>query len=111
MTHETRRTIAPDHPSLPGHFPGAPIGPAVVILDEVATALNEWQSNARIIGFPMVKFTAVIRPDQPFTIVLSSDGVADNELNFSCAIDAQTAVRGRLLFGSQPTSQHERSTV
>ncbi len=28
-------TIPADHPSLPGHFPGRPIVPAVVILDEV----------------------------------------------------------------------------
>ena len=101
MTHETRRTIPADHPTLPGHFPGAPIVPAVMILDEVAAALREWRGDARIVGIPMVKFTAVIKPDQPFTIVLSSDGRAEGAVNFSCLTDGRTAVRGRLIIGSQ----------
>jgi len=111
MTHESRGTIAADHPSLPGHFPGAPIVPAVVILDKVAAALSEWRRDARIVGIPTVKFTAVIKPEQPFTIVLSSDGTPENELNFRCLIDDRSAVRGRLLIQSQSLLQNERRTV
>ena len=33
---EFRLLIAADHPSLPGHFPGQPVVPGVVILDEVS---------------------------------------------------------------------------
>ena len=39
MTFEVRRMIGADHPSLPGHFPGAAIVPGVVILDEIVAAL------------------------------------------------------------------------
>ena len=35
MTFQATRIIRADHPSLPGHFPGAPLVPGVVILDEV----------------------------------------------------------------------------
>jgi 3-hydroxyacyl-[acyl-carrier-protein] dehydratase len=40
MNFEGRRTISADHPSLPGHFPGTPIVPGVVILDEILAALT-----------------------------------------------------------------------
>ena len=40
MTFEVLRLIHADHPSLPGHFPGAPLVPGVVILDEVIAALE-----------------------------------------------------------------------
>jgi len=39
MIFEVCRVIRADHPSLPGHFPGAPLVPGVVILDEVLEAL------------------------------------------------------------------------
>lgn len=31
--------VAPDHPALPGHFPGRPIVPGVLLLDEVLRAI------------------------------------------------------------------------
>jgi 3-hydroxyacyl-[acyl-carrier-protein] dehydratase len=43
MSFEIRRAIPADHPSLAGHFPGAPVVPGVVILDEIAAALAEWR--------------------------------------------------------------------
>jgi 3-hydroxymyristoyl/3-hydroxydecanoyl-(acyl carrier protein) dehydratase len=33
-------TIAHDHPALPGHFPGAPIVPGVVLLEHVLAAID-----------------------------------------------------------------------
>src|SRR5438067_12834660 len=111
MAYETRRTIAADHPSLPGHFPDVPIVPAVVILDEVAAALTEWRKDARIAGIPIVKFSAALKPDQPFTIALSSDSARANELNFLCLAEGRTAVRGRLLIRSESTLEDERSTL
>ena len=45
MTFEAIRLIRANHPSLPGHFPGAPLVPGVVILDEVIAALAEWRAE------------------------------------------------------------------
>jgi 3-hydroxyacyl-[acyl-carrier-protein] dehydratase len=56
MTFEAIRLIRADHPSLPGHFPAAPLVPGVVILDEVIAALAEWQQNPQVSGIPMVNF-------------------------------------------------------
>jgi 3-hydroxyacyl-[acyl-carrier-protein] dehydratase len=95
MTYETRLTVAAEHPSLPGHFPGAPIVPAVVILDEVAAALGHWRSDVQITGIPIVKFVAALKPDQSFSIVLSTRQV-ENEVDFSCRVETRTVVQGRL---------------
>jgi 3-hydroxymyristoyl/3-hydroxydecanoyl-(acyl carrier protein) dehydratase len=113
MEFRTRRTVPADHPSLPGHFPDTPIVPAVVILDEIAAALSEWRSNVRIIAIPTVKFLAALKPDQPFTIVLTSNGERSDrsEIEFSCVVNDQTAVRGRLLIGSASTLKDERRIV
>jgi 3-hydroxyacyl-[acyl-carrier-protein] dehydratase len=96
MNFEVCRTISRDHPSLAGHFPGAPIVPAVVILDEVMAALNEWRANSRLVAIPAVKFLAPLRPDQPFTICLSSRNGAGSEIDFRCLVQDHVIVAGRL---------------
>ena len=53
--------IRADHPCLPGHFPGAPVVPGVLILDEVLRA-----SSARSIAW--AKFHAPLMPDEEFAI-------------------------------------------
>ncbi|MGH8502681.1 MAG: hydroxymyristoyl-ACP dehydratase [Gammaproteobacteria bacterium] len=96
MRFETLRTIYADHPSLPGHFPGAPIVPGVVILDEVAAALAAWRTDARIVGMPVVKFTAPLQPQQPFTISLSARGDDHRRIDFVCHVEHRTVAEGRL---------------
>jgi|HubBroStandDraft_1064217.scaffolds.fasta_scaffold06681_6 3-hydroxyacyl-[acyl-carrier-protein] dehydratase len=41
--HSVTLRIAPDHPSLAGHFPGHPIVPGVVLLDETLQAIERLQ--------------------------------------------------------------------
>lgn len=40
MRLEWSATVAAEHPALPGHFPGQPIVPGVVLLDAVVQALQ-----------------------------------------------------------------------
>ena len=82
MTFEAIRLIRANHPSLPGHFPGAPLVPGVVILDEVIAALAEWRQNSQLNGIRIVKFLAPLRPDQAFTIFLSLRNEHVAEVNF-----------------------------
>jgi 3-hydroxyacyl-[acyl-carrier-protein] dehydratase len=96
MNFEVRRTIGADHPSLPGHFPGAAIVPGVVILDEVLAALTDWREESRVTVISAVKFLAPLRPDQPFTICLIVSEHPEGEVVFRCRVEDRVIVEGRL---------------
>lgn len=55
--------IAVDHPSLPGHFPGDPLVPGVILLEQVALALRAWRGE-RLARVVEAKFVAPLRPDE-----------------------------------------------
>lgn len=65
-----RLTVAPDHPALAGHFPGMPVVPGVVLLDEalhaIGAALGVDLSACRIAS---VKFLSPVLPGQAVDIV------------------------------------------
>lgn len=63
--------IAADHPALPGHFPGNPVVPGVVLLERVAAALRGWR-GANVVTLD-VKFLQPLLPDQDARIELSAD--------------------------------------
>ena len=96
MNFEIRRTIDAGHPSLPGHFPGTPIVPGVVILDEILAALTEWRAGSHVTAIRAVKFLAPLKPQQPFTICLSAGRDAEGEVDFCCRFDDRVIVEGRL---------------
>jgi 3-hydroxymyristoyl/3-hydroxydecanoyl-(acyl carrier protein) dehydratase len=96
MTFEVLRLIHADHLSLPGHFPGAPLVPGVVILDEVVAALAEWRQNSQLSGIQSVKFLAPLKPEQPFTISLSATSKNAGDVSFCCRVEERVIVEGRL---------------
>jgi 3-hydroxyacyl-[acyl-carrier-protein] dehydratase len=96
MTFEARRAIRADHPSLPGHFPGAPLVPGVVILDEVLGALLDWRKDCLLTAIRTVKFLVPLKPEQTFTICFSASDDDGGEVNFSCRVEDRVIVEGRL---------------
>lgn len=96
MTFEAIRIIRANHPTLPGHFPGAPLVPGVVILDEVLAALIEWRQHSELIGIRLVKFLAPLPPEQAFTISFSAKNERAAQINFCCRAGDRVIVEGRL---------------
>lgn len=106
MNFERRGLIATDHPGLAGHFPGNPIVPGVVLLDEVLRAFADWRSADRPMGIPQVKFLTPLRPEQPFTIHLRESG---GEVRFDClGDDGRLLARGRLTLAGDGTGRDRR---
>jgi 3-hydroxyacyl-[acyl-carrier-protein] dehydratase len=96
MTFETSRMIMADHPSLPGHFPDAPLVPGVVILDEVLAALRDWQKNYELSAIRAVKFLYPLKPEQQFAICLSANNGDPGEVSFCCRIEGRVIAEGQL---------------
>ncbi|MGY1425991.1 hypothetical protein [Lysobacter sp. A289] len=65
--------IPPDHPSLPGHFPGHALVPGVVLLDRVLDAVELMQPGLELGGLrlPRVKFLQPLLPGQTARVELT----------------------------------------
>lgn len=100
-THETFLRIAADHPSLPGHFPGRPIVPGVVLLDEVVAATEDWLGRPlTIASLPQAKFLNPLLPEQTVQVLLQASGA---ELRFTLTRDGATIAQGMFrLAGGDP---------
>jgi 3-hydroxymyristoyl/3-hydroxydecanoyl-(acyl carrier protein) dehydratase len=92
MTHAARFTVAPDHPALPGHFPGRPVVPGVVLLD---LAVEAMAGGRRAVGLPSVKFTRPVLPGQEVELRYGPAGA--DRLSFSCAVDGAEVARGTVV--------------
>jgi 3-hydroxymyristoyl/3-hydroxydecanoyl-(acyl carrier protein) dehydratase len=94
MSYQTYRQIPKHHPSLAGHFPGNPIVPGVIILEEVIQALQQWRKDYQVTGIPAAKFLKPLPPDQTFTIKLIDN--KGGRVKFVCTVDNQPLAQGQL---------------
>ena len=63
--HGFELCIGADHPSLPGHFPGSPVVPGVLLLDCVIAQAETWLGHALDIAqLQQAKFLAPVLPQQ-----------------------------------------------
>lgn len=71
--YRRRFCLGPDHPCLPGHFPGEPVFPGVLVLELLATALRE--SLARPLRrVSQVKYLQPWRPGREVELQLQEAG-------------------------------------
>jgi 3-hydroxymyristoyl/3-hydroxydecanoyl-(acyl carrier protein) dehydratase len=64
-------SIPHDHPSLPGHFPGRPIVPGVVLLERVLEAIEASHGPLGGLRLPQVKFLQPLLPGEQAQVELA----------------------------------------
>ena len=69
--------IGHDHPSLPGHFPGRPVVPGVVVLDRVLAALERAHGPLPPLRLPQAKFLQPLLPGEAARIEFEPVATAD----------------------------------
>jgi 3-hydroxymyristoyl/3-hydroxydecanoyl-(acyl carrier protein) dehydratase len=63
--------IDSDHPSLRGHFPGYPVVPGVVVLEQVLAEIERAHGALGTLRLPQVKFVQPLLPDENADIELT----------------------------------------
>jgi 3-hydroxymyristoyl/3-hydroxydecanoyl-(acyl carrier protein) dehydratase len=68
-----RFSIPSAHPRLPGHFPGRPLVPGVLLLERVLEAIEATQGPLEAVRLPQVKFVQPLLPGEVAEVVLEGD--------------------------------------
>ena len=92
----TTVTIAAEHPALAGHFPGAPILPGVLLLDEMVRAVEQERAQAgarwRIAA---AKFVKPVGPGE--TLTLEHEALPNGSITFRIASGGKAVAHGVLV--------------
>jgi 3-hydroxymyristoyl/3-hydroxydecanoyl-(acyl carrier protein) dehydratase len=97
----THFRVSPTHAALPGHFPGRPVVPGVVILDEVILAAERLSGGPlSVSSVPTAKFLSPLWPGHDATIELTQRGPA-----WSFAVSSAGKVIARGSFVAEPASR------
>jgi 3-hydroxymyristoyl/3-hydroxydecanoyl-(acyl carrier protein) dehydratase len=99
MSHATFHRefqVAADHPCLPGHFPGSPLVPGVMLLEQVALALRAWRGE-RLSRVQDAKFVAPLLPEQPAQVTLTE---MQGRVRFEIRREGELLARGTVEGGA-----------
>ncbi|RZJ32439.1 MAG: hydroxymyristoyl-ACP dehydratase [Brevundimonas sp.] len=82
-----------DHPALPGHFPGNPLVPGVMILDLLA---DDWRAQAPdrpLRGVRKAKFQRMLAPGETFSVEWGD--VRDDKVSFRAFVGDEILATGQ----------------
>lgn len=86
-----------DHPALPGHFPGQPIVPGVVILDLLVEECRRHHPEITLHGLRKMKFVRMLEPAESFTV--SWGEIRDGRLGFTARVGDKSLATGQFVVG------------
>lgn len=89
-----RFVVPADHPALPGHFPGHPVVPGVVVLEHVVEAALAGTA-LRLVAVPQAKFVSPLEPGVEAEIEIERDA---NRARFTVTARGRTVAQGALAF-------------
>jgi 3-hydroxyacyl-[acyl-carrier-protein] dehydratase len=92
-------TISADHPCLPGHFPGQPVVPGVVVLDEVLALARASFGERALARLPQLKFAAPLLPEQRAELSFEP---REERLRFRVMRGEDLIASGELVFAGSP---------
>lgn len=81
------------HPVLPGHFPGHPLVPGVILLEQVAQALRSWRAQ-RLACVLEAKFMAPLLPGEVAVVHLTETEAGRSRFRFEIRRDGSLLARG-----------------
>ncbi len=86
--------VAGDHPALAGHFPGRPVVPGVVVLEEALACVMAELPGRVVAEVTVVKFLRAVLPGQ--TIAVAWSRSADDGVVIAASEAGQVVMRGRV---------------
>jgi predicted hotdog family 3-hydroxylacyl-ACP dehydratase len=86
-------TLSTEHPSLPGHFPGQPMAPAALLLDEVAHRFS-LATGLKVNTVKHVRFMAPLLPSQQLDVEYQPKTAA--EYRFIGTVKGNPVLKGAL---------------
>jgi 3-hydroxyacyl-[acyl-carrier-protein] dehydratase len=93
--------VPADHPSLPGHFPGRPVVPGVVLLDLTRAAIPG-SEGWRLQSIPAAKFLQPVLPGERVELEMElSSEAATPRARFRALRDGVLVYEGSFLFANE----------
>jgi 3-hydroxyacyl-[acyl-carrier-protein] dehydratase len=90
-----------DHPAARGHFPGNPIIPGAVLLDEALRAVAaEIGAGVSPCCIRSAKFLAPVRPGE--SIAIDFGRTQAGNVRFECTVNGKAVLRGEAACGAAP---------
>lgn len=94
--------IAPSHPALPGHFPGNPVVPGVLLLDRLFAGLQA-ETGRRVRRLDQARFSSALGAREQARAYCSINGPqVDFRLRASRQGVSTVLASGRLTLGTMP---------
>jgi 3-hydroxyacyl-[acyl-carrier-protein] dehydratase len=87
--------VPAEHPAFEGHFPGAPLLPGVVLLDEVLRVVEEAQLAAAGWTIATAKFLQPVRPGD--TLIVEHEALTNGAVRFVIRNAGRAVATGTLV--------------